>query len=558
MAEIADLRYSPSGGRLRSRAAQAPVAIPPAHPLPAGYVHLGVAREIAPTLRAFGLDPDPIIKAAGLDPRVFDDSASLIPYRALGRLCALSVARTRCRHFGLLVGRRATILSLGLVGRLMLHSETFGDALRGLVANLSVQDRVVVPSLDVEGDTAVFSYAVYQPETESADQITDGAIACAVNAIRALLGEDWAPTEVLLPRAQPADTEPYRRHFRAPVRFDQEIAALVFPSRCLELRIAGADPLLRAMLEERIKQLKGAQGSEFPDDIRRLLRMRLTSNRCSADDIADLLAIHRRTLSRRLKGGGMGYRDISNEIRFEIARQLLGDTDCRSARSRRPSTIRRRAPLRGLSGAGPARPRTPGGRSTAATGSRAHTSRNAAHLKNATTRGDTSMKSRPIAADRANAAIELRYNLFRHKWRPDLCCAVPEHHPVPSFITGDQWDYGGTRDGAISPPGWNLTAVDAGMCLDSSHLFQLANSCEGPRMSGVSAACGLGEPLRRLRRPDNKYRSARHPCVQRSRRHCRTSTRVRMVHLLSGAGLELQPFTEPAVMPCTMKRCAMK
>ena len=65
------------------------------------------------------------------------------------------------------------------------------------------------------------------------------------------------------------------------------------------------------MLEERIQQLKGAQGSEFPDDIRRLLRMRLTNDRCSADAIADLLAIHRRTLCRRLKGGGMGYRAIT-------------------------------------------------------------------------------------------------------------------------------------------------------------------------------------------------------------------------------------------------------
>ena len=225
--------------------------------LPAGYSQLGVAKEIAPTLREFGLDPDPIIKGAGLDPRLFEDGANAIPHRALGRLCAMSVARTQCPHFGLLVGRRATILSLGLVGRLMLHSQTFGDALHYLVANLSVQDRVVVPSLEVEGDTAIFSYAVYQPGTQSADQITDGAIACATNAIRELLGEHWAPAEVLLPRARPANAEPYRQHFRAPVRFDQEIAALVFPSRCLELRIAGADPLLRAMLEERVASLKG-------------------------------------------------------------------------------------------------------------------------------------------------------------------------------------------------------------------------------------------------------------------------------------------------------------
>ena len=37
--------------------------------------------------------------------------------------------------------------------------------------------------------------------------------------------------------------------------------------------------------------------------------------------------MHRRTLSRRLKDGGSGYRGITNEIRFEIARQLLGDTE---------------------------------------------------------------------------------------------------------------------------------------------------------------------------------------------------------------------------------------
>ena len=164
-----------------------------------------------------------------------------------------------------------------------------------------------------------------------------------------------------MPRAAPADQALYRHHFRAPVRFNQESATIVFPARDLDLRIAGADPLLRAMLEERIQQLKGAQGSEFSDDIRRLLRTRLTSNHCSADDIAHLLTMHRRTLSRRLKDSGMGYRAITNEIRFEIARQLLQDTKCRWARLRPPWAIPKRAPSPAPSGAGRARRRPPGG-----------------------------------------------------------------------------------------------------------------------------------------------------------------------------------------------------
>ncbi|MBZ6075922.1 AraC family transcriptional regulator [Microvirga sp. WGZ8] len=295
--------------------------------LPSGSIHLGVAKEVAPTLEEFGIDPGALIKEAGIDPGLFDDGDNLIPHAALGRLLSLSVARSNCPHFGLLVGRRATILSLGMMGRLMQHSETVGEALHSLVSSLSIQNRGAVSSLTVCDDIALFSYSVYQRDVESVEQISDGALAVVINALRTLIGSEWNPSEVLLPRAAPADLQPYRRHFRTPVRFNQEVAAIVFPACDLKRRIAGADPLLRTMLEERIKRMRSEPGSEFPDDIRRLLRMRLTNNRCSANDIADLLAMHRRTLSRRLKGSGLGYRTIANEVRFEIARQLLEDTE---------------------------------------------------------------------------------------------------------------------------------------------------------------------------------------------------------------------------------------
>jgi hypothetical protein len=69
------------------------------------------------------------------------------------------------------------------------------------------------------------------------------------------------------------------------------------------------------------------------------------------------------------------------------------------------------------------------------------------------------MKWPPIVAHRASVAIELRYNLFRHRWQPDLCCAVPEHHPVPGFITGERWDFGGAREAAAPPPGLRMTGL---------------------------------------------------------------------------------------------------
>ena len=85
----------------------------------------------------------------------------------------------------------------------------------------------------------------------------------------------------------------------------------------------GADPLL----EEQIKQMKGGPGYELAGDIRRLLCTWLTSHRCSADDMASLLAMSRRTFDRRLKSRGTSYRALANEIRFEVACRLLKDTE---------------------------------------------------------------------------------------------------------------------------------------------------------------------------------------------------------------------------------------
>jgi hypothetical protein len=65
----------------------------PRRTLPPGYIHLGVAKEIAPILRSFGLDPDPVIREAGLDPLLFDDGTNVIPHAALGRLLTLCLAR---------------------------------------------------------------------------------------------------------------------------------------------------------------------------------------------------------------------------------------------------------------------------------------------------------------------------------------------------------------------------------------------------------------------------------------------------------------------------------
>ena len=216
-------------------------SIDPPRP-PSGSILPGVAGEIASVLRELGADPAPVFRAAGLDPAMSTDPNAIIPLGAFCALIARSGACTGCPHFGLLLGQRVQLPALGLVGSLMLHSETVGDALRSLIRHVEMQCMGATTALTANDGTAVWSCVVYEPGTDCADQVADAAAAAATNVMRALCGGDWSPTEVHLPRAVPEDQPTYRRLFRAPVRFNREAAALVFPALHLDRVLQGADP----------------------------------------------------------------------------------------------------------------------------------------------------------------------------------------------------------------------------------------------------------------------------------------------------------------------------
>src|SRR5690348_10834307 len=60
--------------------------------------------------------------------------------------------------------------------------------------------------------------------------------------------------------------------------------------------------------------------------VRRALSSTLSSNRGSKSAIADLLALHPRTLQRKLEDEGALFEDIRDDVRRETALHYLSDT----------------------------------------------------------------------------------------------------------------------------------------------------------------------------------------------------------------------------------------
>ena len=299
---------------------------PQKRPVNEGGLRVGPLIEVPQVLRELGVDPTEAIGGVGLDLSLFENPENTISFAAMGRLLKRCAARTQCAHFGLLIGQRGGPASLGILGQLLQHSPDVGSALRGAILHLHVHDRGAVPALAVERGVAVLSYLIYQPGVEGTDQIYDGALAILFNTLRALCGSGWLPIEVLFSRRRPGNIQPYRDFFRVPLRFDTEQTALVFPAQWLDRAVPGADPVPRQRIERRIAALASLDQPDLVSQLRRVLRVLLITRRSSLAQVAQLFSMQGRTLNRRLKARGATFQALVDEVRYEIARQLVEHT----------------------------------------------------------------------------------------------------------------------------------------------------------------------------------------------------------------------------------------
>jgi AraC-like DNA-binding protein len=278
-------------------------------------------------LRELGVDPGAVLAAAGIDPDALQNPDSTVSFTTMGRLAAQCVALTGCPHFGLLVGAREGLQALGLVGFLAQHSPDVGTGLRNLVAHLHHYQRGAVTTLSSEGGAACLGFDIYMSQVEGQDQIYDGAIALYTNILRALCGPAWRPTETAFAHGRPLDVRPYQRFFGAPLRFDAGQTCIAFPSAWLTQPIPGAEPILYQILLRQVDALDEGARAGFAAALRGIVRTLLVSRRCSVDEAAGLFGIHRRTLHRRLKREGVTFDALVEDVRADLAQELLAMRD---------------------------------------------------------------------------------------------------------------------------------------------------------------------------------------------------------------------------------------
>jgi AraC-like DNA-binding protein len=81
------------------------------------------------------------------------------------------------------------------------------------------------------------------------------------------------------------------------------------------------------MLVKAMNEAETNGGMSFGDKVQGVLHQLVLSGSSSANDVARLFGVHERTLRRRLADEGKNLHELIQQTRFEIAQQLLENTE---------------------------------------------------------------------------------------------------------------------------------------------------------------------------------------------------------------------------------------
>lgn len=290
-------------------------------------VRIATTMAVPTVLRELGVDPVPLLVEFGLRPQFYDDPDNTISFAKSCAILDRAAEATGCAHFGLLVGQRAGLSTLGPLGFLMQSSPSVRSALATAARRFRIHNPAATLDFSEDDSAATFGFRILVPGLPGRDQLTAGAIAIATNGLRSLCGPEWQPYELRFAQAAPADPAPFRRFFRAPLVFDSGESCIVFASRWLDRAPPGADPLLHLLMEKHVTGARSRPTDDLVAQVREILPAMVLAGDATLAGVAARLGLGERTVNRRLAAQATSLRGLLDETRCTLARQLLQDTN---------------------------------------------------------------------------------------------------------------------------------------------------------------------------------------------------------------------------------------
>lgn len=272
-----------------------------------------------------GFDVRPVLVRHGIDPELIENSRGLISYQAMSD-CLEDIARSEnCPDFGFRLGRRQKPLQFGMISQVLQFAPTVGEAIRIFLKYRDLYSQSSHWNLAIDEDYARLNRHDFRPGTGRAIQTSILSVTRGFAAIRSLMEPSWTPAAIYLSTPEVEFSQTMRRFFGAPVFFNAQFDEIAFEAADLERALPTGNPEILKALTAHFDRLfpELNNRSALASQVQKQIRLGLAEGSCSLTLIAQHFGMHPRTLQRGLAVEGTSFRQLENEARMLVAKQMV-------------------------------------------------------------------------------------------------------------------------------------------------------------------------------------------------------------------------------------------
>lgn len=252
---------------------------------------------------------------------------SVIPFSAALTLLQRAADETGCPHFGLLLGSRYRWSTHGLIAPLTLAAPTLRRALIDFVTWQIGYSSGAAIYLTRAGDAFALGYGIHDRSGPGSRHAYELVAAVSINMIGELTGCAARPDEIMFCHSAPKDLSAHARILKAPVRFNQNQCCVLLPGTAMDRSLPGSEPTRYAEAQRAIGAALGIVADSPAARLRGMIRPQILKDDPSMAGAARAMGLHPRTLRRHLSAEGLTFEGVRDDVRFVVARDLLGLTD---------------------------------------------------------------------------------------------------------------------------------------------------------------------------------------------------------------------------------------
>ncbi|OEC41880.1 AraC family transcriptional regulator [Pseudomonas sp. 1D4] len=282
------------------------------------------ALGIVQALEMGGVDCRRLFPELGLDYAALFDADARFPQDGMTRLWLRAVELSGNPAIGLNMAKVVRPASFHVVGYALMSSRTLNEGFARLVR----YQRIIAEGADLSFRPTPEGYelrlAIHGDRLPPARQSAEASMAYCLAFCRWMTGRAINPLEIRFQGPAPADVEPYRQVFQAPLRFGAEHYALRFSRADMDTPLPTANESL-AQLHDRFagEYLARFAGSRVTHLARQVLCRLLPQGEPKREVVASALHLSQRTLQRRLQEEGTRFQQLLDDTRRELAEQYL-------------------------------------------------------------------------------------------------------------------------------------------------------------------------------------------------------------------------------------------